>query len=319
MGALLSAGMLCGCGGAAVVGNNSGGTGGGGGSAAIVVPSVLAHNVDSILYSARNQTINVTMTGVDSTPAAASFVRNAALDVPGYEAFTVQEDALDRFFIALAAESADGSVQAGVAGDGGQFTRFYAGTHYSRTGGFDAPPVTGTGPGTGQVSYAGTYAGVTNLGLMRDPDTGAHTIGSDQTLDVPAGTDESLFPHQAARVSGDIFLNANFADNLVNGAVYNREIVDTNMALATIYLVDGAIDANGTFTGAINLEDHTVVGDFAGVFGGTDAASVAGTTHLSGFEDAFDNEEEYGVFVLGQCGNSGASSICDDVAPTLTP
>jgi hypothetical protein len=85
------------------------------------------------------------MTGLDSTPASASFTRNAALDVPGYEAYAVQEDALDRFFIALAAESADGSVQASAVSDGGQFARFYAGTSYARSGGFDRPPVDSSG------------------------------------------------------------------------------------------------------------------------------------------------------------------------------
>jgi hypothetical protein len=43
------AGLVCGCRGAAVIKDTSSGSGGGSGTATIVVPSALAHNVDSIL------------------------------------------------------------------------------------------------------------------------------------------------------------------------------------------------------------------------------------------------------------------------------
>jgi hypothetical protein len=165
------------------------------------------------------------------------------------------------------------------------------------------------------VSYAGTYVGLTNLGVPHGPAT-------DVTQPIPGGTSPSVVPCQPARVTGDIFLNANFADNVVNREVYNRTLEDaaaldsgSTTMLDTIFFADGDIAADGTFAGVINPGDHTTIGNFGGVFGGTNAASIAGTTHLTDFIDSIDSKEEYWIFVLGQCGVSGASSICGDVAP----
>ena len=59
------------------------------------------------------------------------------------------------------------------------------------------------------------------------------------------------------------------------------------------------------------------IGSFAGVLGGTDATSMSGGIHLDGdFVPESDNEEEFGIFVLNQCGTAGEAAICagvDDV------
>lgn len=305
--------LLAGCGGNPF-GATDGDGDGTGGTGTNTIPANLKVNVGGASYSDRgtastaDDTLSLMIAGLDSTPTTVQYVRDQTLDVPGYVAFKMQEDALDRMFIALAAESQDGSVRAVTAADGGQFQRYYGGGYYERTGAFDKPAI-GTGPGAGQVSYAGAYAGVANGGA---PNT--------HTLPVPPGTDPSLVPDQPGRITGDIFLNANFADGemLVNGSIYNRVIADTGYALGDVILLPASIAEDGTFAGNVEGPQPnvgTVTGGYGGIFGGTDAASVAGLVHLTAFDDAFENEQEHGVFVLTQCGLPGDDPICAGVAP----
>ncbi|WP_076364999.1 transferrin-binding protein-like solute binding protein [Phaeovulum vinaykumarii] len=284
----------------------------GGGTTTAAIPADLAVNVNKIVYDPGTTpgggTIQIEIASLDTTPLTATFTRDASLDVTGYKAFRMQEDALDRMFIALAAESADGSVRAATVGDGGQFNRYFAGGYYERDGAFDAPPVNSATPGSGQVSYAGSYAAVTNVGLAAGGPT-------DVTLPIPAGTDPSLTPSQPARVAGDIFLNANFADSSVNGSIYNRVIVDSGFSLDDVILVAATIDGNGTFAGTTENPAQVGTGTYGGIFGGTDAAAVAGVVHLEEFESTWTNEQEHGVFVLTQCGLPGSAPICATVAP----
>jgi hypothetical protein len=299
--------LLAGCGGNPIENPGGGGGGGGGGENELPIPESLARNITGAAYDADAETLELQISGLDTTPIVATYTRIAKLDLPGYQAFKVQEDALDRMFIALAAESQDGSVRAVTAADGGQFNRYFAGGYYERDGGFDRPAI-GTGPAAGQVSYAGDYAAVTNIGAPGNPDV----------IPVPPGTDPSVIPEQPARVSGDIFLNANFADNLVNGSIYNRVLVDGGFQLADVVLLPADITADGTFSGTAEgriPNENEVGGTYGGVFGGTDSASVAGVVALTEFEDDFDNEQEHGVFVLTQCGLPGDAKICDTVAP----
>lgn len=299
--------LLAGCGGNPIDNGGTGGGGGGGGGTDLPIPVSLARNVTAAAYDADAQTLQLQLSGLDTTPITATYSRAEKLDVPGYQAYKVQEDALDRMFIALAAESQDGSVRAVTAADGGQFNRYFGGGYYERDGGFDRPTI-GTGPAAGQVSYAGDYAGVTNIGAPGNPDV----------IPVPPGTDPSLIPDQPARVSGDIFLNVNFAENLVNGSIYNRVIVDGNFQLQDVVLLPSDIAADGTFLGTaegrIPNEDE-IAGNYGGVFGGTDAAAVAGVVSLTKFDDDVEDEVEHGVFVLTQCGLPDDAAICDTVAP----
>ena len=269
-----------------------------------LVPADLKVNVNAIAFNGTSLQVNID--GADTTPLLATYTRDSSLDVNGYLAFRMQEDALDRLFIALAKESADGAVRAITVADGGQFNYYFGGGVFERDGAFDRPTI-GTGPGAGQVSYAGSYSAVTNVGL-----TGGPTFVG---IAVPPDTDSSIIPGQPSRVSGDIFLNANFADNTVNGAIYNRLIVDTGFDLRTVILVPTAIAENGTFAGNAEFDVEEVIGTYGGIFGGTDANSVAGLVHLTQFEDDWDNEQEHGVFVLTQCGPNNTLPICDDVAP----
>ena len=195
-------------------------------------------------------------------------------------------------------------MRSGVIGDGGQFNRVLQGVYYERDGDFDAPDI-GTGPAAGQVSYAGNYAGLTNIG---------------STIPTP-GVDPSLWPSEPVRISGEIFLNANFSDMAVNGAIYNRQLLPATPAdLPDLALIITDIGTDGSFSGDVEYvgDINNTIGTYAGIFGGTDAASVGGGINLEEFDNdllAMDNELESGFFVLTQCGQPGAPPVCTNVVP----
>lgn len=275
------------------------------------IPDSLRGDLSRFSYSAASQTLTVEGVTLDNLPFNTIYARNAALDVPGYQAYTAQNDPLDRHSTAFVMQSGNsGSVRAGVVVTGGQFNRYFGGTYYERDGGYTPPTVT---PTSGLVSYAGNYAGLTNVS----------GDGGD-LLPVPLGTDPSLIPRQSAEVTGQIFLNVDFADGSVNGAIYNRTLVDAALALPDIALIATDIAIDGTFHGTtveyVGLVG-TDIGDYGGIFGGPDAEAVGGGVRLEewdGENDAlgFDNEEEYGVFVLDQCGTPDANApVCASVNP----
>lgn len=268
------------------------------------IPESLASNLQTATYDPATGMLQLHLTSLDASPIIASYVRTPGLDVGGYEAYTVQDDPLDRHFTAMVAQSPDGTVRAGVVSDGGQFNRFYSGGFYERTGAYQPPSV--SGPTTGLVSYAGNYAGVTNL----------NAPGGPELLPPPGGADPSILPAQSARTQGQIFLNVDFGNNAVNGNINSRTLVDAGTALPTVVLVDGAIAGDGTFLGKIEYDgDPTLqIGDFGGIFGGANAASVGGIVSLDQFFDdtsiAQGAERERGVFVLVQCGQPGDDPAC---------
>lgn len=285
----------------------------------VVVPDVLLGDIQKVVYTpgatSADSTLQIQITGLDTTPLLATWTRNPDLDVPGYEAFSVQQDALDRMFVGLAATSADGSVSSVLAADGPQFNIQNSGSSYARAGAFDAPPTTGSGAGTGQVSYAGDYAGILNVG-----------VNGAGLLPVPPGTDPTLVPTKPVQVAGKAFLNANFADNTVNGSVYDRIVVDTGFGLESIILIKNGITTNGTFEGTVQRPNSSdsfgeTVGAYGGVFGGVDAAGVAGAVKLTKVSDVtgteLTNVTERGIFVLNQCGLAGVPVApgCTGTAP----
>lgn len=299
-------------------------------TATITVPEALSVNMSSFSYDANNDSLQIAIQSLDSTAtgdaALVTYNRTPSLDTGVYKAYSVQEDALDRIFVALAATSDDGSVSAVTAGDGGQFTKYFAGGLYARSGDY-TPPTVGNGAGQGQVSYAGDYAALTNIGVSRSSPTSI-------ALPVAAGTDSSLIPTQPGRVEGKIFLNANFQDNSVTGSIYDRNLIDTSdgtpVSLETVYLVPSDIATDGTFVGDTARRDSSVTGTYGGIFGGTSASSVAGIVHLNASQvylagadpnsatgTSIDQAQEHGVFVLTQCGASNSSGVCSQVAPVL--
>ena len=256
------------------------------------IPASLAGNVASFTFVPESGgtpgTVTIELDALDSSSVTATYVRNAALDIGKYQAYTFQERAETRHYTTLGAESEDGSVLAGVVADGGQFNRYFGGGHYERTG-------TYTHPTTGQVTYAGDYAAVTNE-------------NGDGTQLISTTLDPSVQPSQAGRISGTITIIAEFSSNRVNGEIYNRVLnpgeAGEETGLANVVLVDGTIATDGSFEGDAETIDQVDIGNYGGIFG-TNADSVAGVVRLTEWDTARNGEEEYGAFVLEACDGSG--------------
>lgn len=266
-----------------------------------IVPETISGDLSAFTYDPDAQTLTVSGVNQDDTPFSAVYSRRPKLDVPGYEAYAVQESSLSRHNTAYIRER-DGT-RAIIVVSGGQFNYYFGGSSYNRDGAFD-PPVT-SGPG-GLVSYAGSY-----VGLLNGAGDGGDLLPVDPT------TPDDIRPRQAAEVVGSIFIGADFVDNTVSGVIYDREIVDYGIALENMDMEPTAIDTDGTFTGNITQTGTTVVdrGDYGGIFGGDDASAVAGTLFVSDHIASIDGEEEYGLFVLSQCGTPNADPVCNQPEP----
>ena len=295
------------------------GTGGSGGTTGTTVPAGIAGAVSRIAYDSGAGTLLVEGVSLDEVPYSATYTRAPALDQNGYIAFTVQEDAGDRHFTAYAGQSTSGAARAGVVSSPGPRNASIMGAYFERDGAYTPPEVTSD---SGLVTYAGRYVGVTNVG---DPN------GSD--LLPPVSGDPELVVPQALIIHGDAFINADFADNSVEGNIFNRELLDTDLnlisELPSIVLMVTDITADGTFEGTVEYDitdplagatDHTQIGTYAGIFGGESADSIAGGVQLEQFDGVGDNlgmeaELESGIFVLDQCGFPGSAAICANVNP----
>jgi hypothetical protein len=210
---------------------------------------------------------------LDASPVTATFVRDAALDTPGFKAFRYRETSSNRMFVALLATSAGGDATAGVIGSG-QFTEMVWGSNYDNDG--LSKPVLGL------ASYRGNYAGVLN--------TGSAIPGPGTPFD----------PIQPYRVQGDVLLNADFTNSSVEGGIRNREVVDTSAALDDLFLQITEINADGSFGGTVAYADTSAAGTYGGVFGGTGATAVAGAIEVG--PDPNDSDLlERGVFVADRC------------------
>lgn len=131
--------LLAACGGSPFPDATGGDDGeGDGDSETVTVPESLAVNVTAARYDATSDSLRLSIAGLDSSPALVTYQRNADLDVGGYRAYSIQEDPLDRMFVALARESRDGATRA--VADGGQFGHYFGGGSFERDGNFDRPP-----------------------------------------------------------------------------------------------------------------------------------------------------------------------------------
>ncbi|MBY5989338.1 thymidylate synthase [Roseovarius atlanticus] len=263
------------------------------------IPTALAGDLTRLNYNAATETLTVEGLTLDGGDDPLVYRRRPGMDRNGYQAYTFQDDGRDRHYTIYVAEANNNSgVRAGAGISGGPRNRVFGGGYYERDGDFS--------PATGQVSYAGNYVGVTNL----------NGSGEDLTPP-PAGLDPDLVPTQAAEVTGRVELQANFGDDAtVEGNIIERTLVDSGTALPSIVLVNTPISSDGTFVGQAEYEQGDFpgenvigqkIGDYGGIFGGTNASGVAGVIHLEEFDGpnnplGFETEEEYGVFVLDQCG-----------------
>lgn len=263
----------------------------------LTIPAELANDLEGVTYNAAAQTLTVRGISLDNTPIQAVYRRRPGLDRGGYQAYTTQDSSLQRHSTAYVKEL-DG-VRAAVVATGGQFGYYFAGSAYGRTGAFDRPDVSAPNM---LVSYAGNYVGVRNV-----------SGSGEDLLPVAPGTPPSILPNQLAEVTGAIFINADFADNVVNGVVYDRISVDSGEALNDLDLAPTAIETDGTFVGDVE-QNGNGRGTYGGIFGGTDASAVAGTLFAREHNPGTD-QEEYGVFVLAQCGTPTADPVCNQPVP----
>ncbi len=261
------------------------------------IPAALLGDLDSITYDPVAQTLTVRGIAFDNAAFEAVYSRKYALDMPGgYAAYTSQNTALERHSTAFVKEM-DGT-RAAIVVTGGQFENFFGGSYYSRAGAFTTPG--------GQVTYAGRYVGLLNIA----------GDGGDLLPIIP-GTPHDVRPVQAAEVTGRVLINADFSDNRVEGIVYDRVIVDHpgyDLSNQDIALMAADILADGSFAGEAQQE-LIGVGTFGGIFGGTDASVVAGTLFAEGHISQINDVQEFGLFVLGQCGTANADPICNQPSP----
>ncbi|WP_412506454.1 thymidylate synthase [Roseovarius sp. SYSU LYC5161] len=288
----------------------------------VSVPDGLAGNVSNVTFDAAAETLVVEGLNLDEVPFTAVYNRRPGLDREGYMAFTVQEDPLDRHYTAYAAQSNNsGSVRATTVGSPGPRNRFFEGGHFDRDGGFDRPEIS---PDSGMVSYAGDYVAVTNIGDINGPDL----------KEIPADVDvaDELRVPQALTITGNIFVNADFADNSVEGNIFDRQLVETAQELPSVVLLATPIAGNGTFAGDVEYDigdprgetdgQFINVGSYGGVFGGPESDGVAGVVNLEQFDGSGDpldlsNEREVGIFVLDQCGQAVSDPLCGAVNPDV--
>ncbi len=260
------------------------GAGGGGGEPPVVdndVPAAVALDLDAAGYNPGDATITVRLRSQDGTQLDQSYVRNAAFDIPGYVAYTTQATTSNRFAVALTAESGD--VKAIQVVDGGQFSSYFAGGSFTRSGTFTNPgPLVGA-----QADYSGTYVGLLNTGIP-----------------APGGPGGTLNPTISDRVTGRALLTADFTDMSVSGGVDTRTNVRTGQIYVDIALVPTTISTTGTFVGIVERLDGQWVtaGDYAGIFG-TQGENVAAILVFRPTTSA--TLVEHGIIVLPSCATGG--------------
>jgi hypothetical protein len=305
--------LLAACGGSPWVEDDGSGDGdgdGGGSGSSTAVPDSVKVNLRSISYNPANGgTLQVNLQGLQSSDEAVRFRRDSSLDIQGYRAFTYQETGLQRKYLALVRENSRGNLRVAAVADGGQFNRHFGGTTFARIDAYSRPNVSG-GTEKGQFSYAGTYAGVFVPG-----DTANNTLP------------DALRPNQTLRVRGDALINANFANDLVNGGVDNRWLLDSRGRridlngdgtldnadqLEAITFPSTKFNSNGRFVGDVEFsgDPEASIGAVAGLFGGRGATDVGGTLVINPIRGE-SNIWEYGVFALPRCDTAGASPLCN--------
>ncbi|MEM6577697.1 MAG: thymidylate synthase [Pseudomonadota bacterium] len=278
------------------------------------IPDAISGDVTRISLDPVSGNLTVEGLTLDNVPFAATYTPQPNLDRNGYTAFTAQNDALDRHSTSYFGNTNnDGSARAGVTVTGGPRNRFFGGAFYERDGAYTPPPIT---PTSGLVSYAGNYIGLINIDFN---DTGS---ARNDLIAVPGGTPSELIPGQAVTVEGRVFINTDFADNSIEGNIFNRSVVDgspslaANTVLPSLVLINTGIDADGSFSGNVEYEaadfpgDNVIgnpIGDWGGIIGGPNGSGLAGAIRLTEFDGPNDplgleNEEEFGIFVLDQCG-----------------
>lgn len=260
---------------------STGGTDGGGTTTPGAIPEALAGNLESVSYDASAGTLTAVIDALDASPTTVTFVRNAALDRPGFQAFTYQETLSNRIFLAMVGSNSDGAVTAGVSGSG-QFTKMIWGSTYEANTAFSKPVIGGL------ANYSGNYVGIQNRGV---------------TVPGPGAPFNPIRPY---RVEGEVLLNADFTNSKVEGGIRDRVVVETGAPQDNLFLQIAEIKPDGSFAGTVTYADLQSAGTYGGTFGGASATGVAGAIEVK--PDPTDSDLlERGVFVADRCRPSDPS------------
>ncbi len=263
----------------------TGGGDGGGTPDPLLVPAVEKQNMNAAIYTPGDPTIQVNMTSQDATALSATYTRNPAFDVGGYQAYSYQESSSNRYVLALVKQT--GSVKGLIAVEGGQFANYHGGGDFVRADLFTM----GSGV-AGKANYSGSYVGMMNIGTP-----------------VP-GPGGDLDPTRSYRTTGRALITADFTEMSITGGVDNRRIVDplvpavgiTDPKLATISLFETGITGDGTFAGKVYIGLNSV-GDYAGLFAGLNASQVAALLVFNPY--GAPPIVEHGLIVLDNCTDAG--------------
>ena len=169
--------------------------------------------------------------------------------------------------------------------------------------------------GTGGGGFDGGFANeilnggsFTRISLYSQPTSGLASYVGDYVGLIGYRADLTGAP--PAVVRGDIVIDADFDKAVVNGGISNRQYVGPPLAgtLQPIALRIAPI-TNGEFAGNVDIIGSVgKVGDYAGIFGGTNASDVAGVMVFAPFNgDPYSLET--GVFVL-PCVQPGTGIAC---------
>lgn len=276
--------------------------------AATGIPAAVQGDLTSFVYDPVAQTLSVTgIDNIGNTPTTA-FRRRANLDVMApdgtvaYEAYTAQAGPLNEHATSYLKTISD--VTAALTVTGGQFTQHEGGAVYSRNGSYTPAPVSAQNS-QGLVEYAGSYIGFSKVN------------GSTTDITPVVGTPSpGLVTSQASQVSGDLFIVVDFSNSTLRGVVENRVLTAINNttgatvveSVPNLVLIKTDVTVDGTFTGDVQILGNTDVGTFAGILGGPESEVIAGGLYVDNhFEDQRDGEEEFGIFVLRQCGTSSTN------------
>ncbi len=213
-------------------------------------------------------TIRVSMDAQVLPDVTGDFARDTAFDVTSggvtYYGYSYQSSAENRKAVVLVRGS--GGTRAAIAMEPGQFANgapdmYHSGGALYRADVYQAPS-------KGLFNYAGSYAGLLNIG----PSAGT-----------PPG---SLAPTEPYRTSGTALITADFTRMKVSGGVTGRQILDTGEALPDIALWTTGINATGDFSGVVYRGDDApapdplnqqwaAAGRYDGVFAGINARDVS--------------------------------------------
>ena len=255
-----------------------GGSDGGGGATTVATPttSVTSLAASTVVLSAADATRiaydstadELIVEGIpfDDDVFSARYTRTAALDRPGYQAYS-STNGFDTY-VAFYGTSTSGATAVAVTATNEFADNGYRGAMYQRNTSVTLPST------TQRAFYNGTYVGLRTDG------------GGNPTMDT---------------ITGTVRMEADFSDDVVRGGISGRNAVVNESGTAVgnnLILGDASINrTTGAFNGAVSevIGGNDATGTYEGLFGDTDASEIAGVLVINAGDLT-----ETGVFIAEQ-------------------